>query len=141
MKKFVFALIATTLTFGCAHKDGCCGGAEETDAKTAAAAPAAPALDAEGLPTEKVNFNWNGPAKDGLTLLFDGQKVKYDFAKDLKKKELKDVKIQETPFRETLNQVVASAGYDYSVENGTVHVKNGTGKKATSKKAAKDAKK
>ena len=37
-------------------------------------------------------------------------------------------------FREALNQVTASAHYDYSVENGTVHFKNAASKKAAAKK-------
>lgn len=95
------------------------------------------AKDADGLPLRKVSMEWKAvDAKTVLMALFDEAEVKYKFSPNLAKQSV-TAKVQDMDWRDALNQVTASAGYDYMIKDGTVIVKNAPRKKAPSKAAKK----
>jgi len=134
VKKIIFLLAALSFLNACSHHDCASCKEHEQEAAAAAAAPAMPTTDQDGLPVGKVNLEFNKTAThDVLDTLCKNNQVTCDFAPNLKKHET-TISLKDVSFREALNQVTASAHYDYSVENGTVHIKNAASKKAHGKK-------
>lgn len=89
--------------------------------------------DADGLPVSKISMDIKGvDSKQALKMIFDEGHVPYTMAPNLKSR-IVELNLVEVPWREALNQLVASQNYDYSVNNGVVHVKMAPKKKMMGK--------
>lgn len=128
MKKSVLLISALSfLQFACTTVT------TASDAKPVAttAMPANIVRDSYGMPTTAVSLDFKQTdSKEVLKMLFDDGETKYVFASNLVSRPI-TVNLQQVPWREALNQITASAGYDYAIkDDGTVHVKMAYQKRA-----------
>ncbi len=140
MTRLLILLISLSLIQTACSSLGCSSCQEDT-AKAPEAATTVTTIsnnkDADGLPKNNVSLDYKDmDARTILKQLFEDAQVKYEFSPSVQKN-MMTMKIDNVPWREALNQITASAGYDYAVTDGVVQVKMAAVKKTKGKKKVK----
>ncbi len=124
------SILITLVSFG--FLNSACAGTQKTKITvTETTTTTTESTVKKGLPTTKITLVMeNVDVREVLKMLFEEGKVSYTLSSTLSKTPF-SAKFNDVPFSEALNAIVASVGYDYSVDKaGIVHVVPGVIKKA-----------
>jgi hypothetical protein len=132
MKLFMSTFLSLSfLILGCAGADQHSKIPATSQGKIIALSTATPAPAANGLPNTLVQVEMVGlDSLKVLKMFFEEAHLKYELSPSLPSRAI-TLQVKDLPWSEAFNMVIASAGYDYSIDSsGLVHVTTVQTKKA-----------